>query len=153
MGGLHQLIFREPGLCEAGVAEKCQKLVTGLEKMEVIDVSPLLFLSFPLSLPLQNTVRQRPPATGHSKAEEGWVVKPRKGRWSGPLFPGDIFSPTIPNVSQQGPDLLCHHGRESVTVTAGAHLHHSHRDSPWKEPSDTAGTYRQLRSPEEHCGT
>lgn len=55
LSGLHQLIFREPGLCEDEVAEKCQRLVTGFKEMEVIDISPFLFLAFLLSLSLQNT--------------------------------------------------------------------------------------------------
>lgn len=77
MSGLHQLIFRELGLCEAEVAEKCQRLVTGLEEMEVIDISPLLFLSFLLSLSLQNMVK--PCSLQQGTAKPRWVGWPRQG--------------------------------------------------------------------------
>ena len=86
LSGLHQLIFRELGLCEAEVAEKCQRLVTGLEEMEVIDISPLLFLSLLLSLSLQNMVRQYPLWRGTAKprrvgcsSQEELGVQTKKG--------------------------------------------------------------------------
>lgn len=85
---------------------KCQRLVTRLDEMEVIDISPLLFLSFLLSLSLQNMVKPYSLQQGTAKprragwpsqgglvgqAKKGGVAKPRRAEQSWSLFPGGIF--------------------------------------------------------------
>lgn len=107
-----------------------------------------MFFSFPLSLTLQSTVSQHPPATGLCRAEESWVVQPRRGRCQGHsslLVFAHQFLPV--SASEGQPCSATRAVTLSLSLLAGARAHHHHRDrdSPWQEPPGSAGT---PRSPE-----